>query len=338
MKYILNETPIRTTNGFRVNDVKVDLDIPNEENFHDYNINVPEININSAINHNFKSSIGLEHKSYKNSIININDNFDKIIKLEYIFNENENLIDNIDLNIEKNIDVKILLEYKSISNTRNFHNGNININLKENSSINLTIMNSLNSNCINLLSGNINCDVNSKSNITLIDLSGKIRLYNFKSNGSNNSLSKLNNIYIGKNNDLLDLNYNYINNSENSISNIEVQGVLDNNAIKTFKGIIDFKENSKKSIGRENENCLLLSDSCISKSLPVLLCHEEDVDGTHSVSSGRIDQNKLFYLMSRGLDECESKKLIIKANFNHIIDEIPEDLKELVNKKIDELI
>ena len=67
----------------------------------------------------------------------------------------------------------------------------------------------------------------------------------------------------------------------------------------------------------------------------MLLCHEEDVVGAHGVSTGKIDEEKLFYLMSRGLTEEESKKLILNANYNIVIDKIlDEDTKELVRKEI----
>lgn len=338
MKYILNETPIKTTNGFRVNNVIVDLDLPSKYNFHDYEISSIN-NIKSNILNGFKSRIGLEHEEYKNTIINMDNQIDNLIKLEYKFkDEDDNLIDNIDINVDNNLVINMFINYESINNNINFHNGNININIKDNSTLNLTILNKMNEKSINMISGEINTSLNSSVKINLIDLSGKIRIYNFKSNTVNNSNSTLNNIYIGKDNDLIDMNYYYINEEENTSNIIELQGLLDNKSIKSFKGTIDFKEGSKKSIGHENENCLLLSNDAKSKSLPILLCHEEDVDGKHSVSSGKIDQNKLFYLMTRGLSKEESKKLIIKGNFNHIINEVPEELREIVINYIDEII
>lgn len=336
MKYILNETPIKTTNGFRVNNVKVDLDVPDKLSFHEYL--TENINIISTDKNDFISNIGLKNSLYKNTKIDIVNNVNELVKLEYIFQNDDHLVDNIDINISDNLNINMFINYSSIDNNYHFHNGNLNINVKENSTLNLTILNNFNNKSVNLLSGVINAYGDSNVVINLIDLSGKVRIYNFHSNTLKNSSSSLNNIYIGKNNNLIDLNYNYINKDINSHNNIEVQGILDDNAIKTFKGIIDFKENSKKSIGHENENCLLLSDTCISKSLPILLCHEEDVDGAHSVSSGKIDVNKLFYLMSRGLTEINSKKLIIKSNFNSILNNIPEEIFDIINNKIDELI
>ena len=68
------------------------------------------------------------------------------------------------------------------------------------------------------------------------------------------------------------------------------------------------------------------------------MCGEENVDGTHSVSSGKIDENKLFYLMSRGLSETEAKKVIISSNFKKIIDLLPDEIKEDIENKINNYI
>ena len=70
----------------------------------------------------------------------------------------------------------------------------------------------------------------------------------------------------------------------------------------------------------------------------MLLCHEEDVEGAHGVSSGKVDEEKVFYLMTRGITRKDAEKLIIKANFNKIIELIKdEDIKEYILKEIDNL-
>lgn len=336
MKYILNESPVKTTKGFNVNNVKVELEVPNTYNFHEYEIS--NINIELKVEKDFTSNIGLRHDEYKSAIINVDNSNDKISTIRYHFSNDDNLIDNIKINIKKDIESNIFIEYVSDDDNNHFHNGNIVINAKENSNINLTILNNLNSNSINMLSGVINCSDSSNVKINLIDLKGRVRIYNFNSITNKNASSMLNNIYIGKNDELIDLSYQYINKEDNSNNNIEVQGMLDDNAKKTFRGIIDFKTGCKNSIGYENEDCLLLSSTCISKSLPVILCEEEHVTGNHSVSNGKIDSNKLFYLMSRGLDELDAKKLIITSKFNNIINEVPDELKEVIVSKVNEII
>ena len=84
---------------------------------------------------------------------------------------------------------------------------------------------------------------------------------------------------------------------------------------------------------------MILDDNAKSKSLPMLLCHEEDVEGEHGVSSGKIDENKIFYIMTKGISEEEAKRLIVKANFNKIIKEIDDvKLSYYINEMIDKEI
>ena len=64
-----------------------------------------------------------------------------------------------------------------------------------------------------------------------------------------------------------------------------------------------------------------------------MLSHEDDVDGHHAVSVGKMDENKLFYLMSRGLDMAEAQRLVVEAAFNPVLDRIPDaELKQEIDE------
>ena len=106
---------------------------------------------------------------------------------------------------------------------------------------------------------------------------------------------------------------------------MRVEGAINDNTKKVFRGTIDFIEGCKNSIGDENENCVLLSDNVISRSLPQMLCHEEDVVGSHGVSSGKVDEDKLFYIMTHGYSRKEAEKLIVMANFSKILSNISDN-------------
>jgi hypothetical protein len=82
----------------------------------------------------------------------------------------------------------------------------------------------------------------------------------------------------------------------------------------------------------------ILYDTYIANRI-VKLDVEEEVNGTHAESTGKISEDKLFYLMSRGMSESDAKKLIIKSNFTNIINEINDNnTKDEVLKLIDELL
>ena len=117
---------------------------------------------------------------------------------------------------------------------------------------------------------------------------------------------------------------------------MDLKGAISGNCKKHFKGTIDFKKGCKKSKGNENEYCTILSDKAKSIALPMLLCTEEDVEGNHSTAAGKIDSKKLFYLMTRGLSKADSERLIVRAQFNSVLEKIEnEEIRNEILKKID---
>ncbi len=80
---------------------------------------------------------------------------------------------------------------------------------------------------------------------------------------------------------------------------------------------------------------MLLSDKAKSLALPMLLCSEEDVEGNHSSSAGKVGEKELFYIMSRGFTLKEAMKLIVRAKFNKILEKIEEE--ELKNQILNEI-
>lgn len=342
MEYILNKTPIRTTNGFKINELKIDLNLPTEFNYHDFIIsNDGRIKINTSLDQEFDSKIGLHFdKSYKIDIIVPSGiKAEEPIKLVYEFSNSDNLIDLINIIYEDNSSANIILEYRSLDNEYSFHHLKEVVTLNENSNANITIINNLNKNSINLMAIENNSLPSSNITTNIIDLGCKTRVYNTYSETFDNAYNYLNSIYIGKDNDLIDINFHSKNIGKKSVNEINVQGLLDGNAKKSFKGTIDFISGAVESIGKENENCILMSDTAVSRSLPMLLCGEENVVGSHSVSTGKIDNDKLFYLMSRGYTKDEASKLILKSNFYPIIMSLPsEDIREYIIDKLDSVI
>ena len=75
--------------------------------------------------------------------------------------------------------------------------------------------------------------------------------------------------------------------------------------------------------GDEQEETLLLSPQSINKSIPVILCDEEDVEGTHGSTCGKLGSDELFYFQSRGITENDAEKIMTKAKILGTASEIP---------------
>ena len=106
MEYILNKLPVKTTINFKVNDLKIDLDIPEITGMKKFSIsNNDSLDINQDITEDkLVSKIGLEFSKYLNVDITIPKNIrinDSVI-LEYEFSNDDILIDKINFNYEEN--------------------------------------------------------------------------------------------------------------------------------------------------------------------------------------------------------------------------------------------
>lgn len=130
-------------------------------------------------------------------------------------------------------------------------------------------------------------------------------------------------VYLGDGKRSIDLSVVADHFGKKTKSEITARGALFGQSSKIFRGTIDFKEGSSGSFGREEENTLLFSPGVRNRTAPLILCAEEDVDGRHAASVGRMDENRLFYLMTRGLSEMDAKKLTIEAEFAPIVAAIP---------------
>ncbi len=342
-KLKVNDTPVRTARNFKINNIEVELEIP--EKIAEFK-NVEIINEKSTIDSevsNLPLTYGngkiLEELNYEtaNSKIRIQTSSKKEnIKIRYNFdNDNLNLINQIE--IIATGDTNVIIEYKSQTTQKCLHNGIIRTIANENAKLNVTIVNLLNEESDNFEAIENKLEKNSKVNYTIIDIGGKTSVSNYYSNViGENADNDLKSIYLGIGEQRKDINYIAELRGTKTNIDIDVQGALKDEAKKNFKGTIDFKKGSKKAKGNENEYCMLLSDKAKSIALPMLLCTEEDVEGNHSTASGKVDEKQLFYIMTRGISYKEAVKLIVKSKFNKIIERISdEDLKEEVLSEID---
>ena len=342
MEYRLNKLKEKTTNHFKVNDLVVDLDIPpyHTESNHHLKGNVTKIKIESKIKKDtLKTRIGLEFKEYLELLITVPKNVkvEEPIQIDYELKEEDALIDKIKIQYEASSSCDFILKYHQKDKKKAFHHLYEEVIAEKNAKGSITLLNETEEETLNFMA--VEVKGKSLSNIThnIIDLGGALRVYNLYGELEQNATHTLNNIYLGEKNEKIDMNYHVKNIGKSSNSQIKVEGAIKDNCEKVFRGIIDFVRGCKNAIGEENENCLLLSNTCKSRSLPEMLCGEEEVEGTHGVSSGKMEENKLFYLMSRGYTKEEAEKLIVLSRFYKIIEEVPEDaVKEEIIKVLEE--
>lgn len=347
-KVKLNETPVRTAKNFNINNIKLEnIEIPEIiPAFENVTIigdtskinieqNTSNIELVYGLNEFFTNQVKTQSNQKLKLTIDDKENSETQIDFN-LDDENSVLVDDIEIIANEDTKSTIIIKYTSNEDIEGFHNGIIRVNAKQNSNVNIVVVNLMNTKSNNFIAIENTFEANSKVNYTIVDFGGKNSITNYYSNlVGDNSDNRLNTIYLGKENQLFDLNYIGELRGKKSNIDIEIQGALKDIAKKHFKGTIDFKKGCKKATGNENEACMLLSDTAKSLALPMLLCSEE-VEGNHSSSAGKIGEKELFYIMSRGFKLKEAMKLMVRARFNKILENVEnEDLKEEILQEID---
>jgi len=113
------------------------------------------------------------------------------------------------------------------------------------------------------------------------------------------------------------------------------KGVLDQNARGVFDGLIIVRPGAMKTVSRQTNRNLLLSETAIVDSKPNLEIHNNDVKCNHGSTIGQIDEEALFYLRSRGVGEEEARNLLVYAFASEIVDRIAlEPVREQIRRTL----
>lgn len=342
MEMKINDTPVRTSRNFRINNLKLEnIEIPEKlESFKNVEIISEKAEISNNVR-KYKLEYGngaiLEENAQNeaNNVLNIKTSRKgEKVTIIYTFTDEETiLVNNIEINTYKDADITIV--YKSKTDKPCFHNSVIRLNTSPEDKVNVNIVNMLNNKSMHFESMESSLEDNTNVKYTIIDLGGKVSATNYFADIiGKEAKNDLKTIYLGIDNQVKDINYIAHLKGEKTEGYIDVQGVLNDEAKKNFKGTLDFKRGCKGAKGDENEFCMLLSPKTKSIALPMLLCTEDDVEGNHSTASGKVDEKSLFYIMSRGLNEKEAIKLIVRARFNKILERIKDEelLKDIVHE------
>ncbi len=132
--------------------------------------------------------------------------------------------------------------------------------------------------------------------------------------------------YLCGNGQVLDMNYVVLQYGKKSDCQMFVNGTLRGNGRKTYRGTIDFKNGCSGSTGNEQEETLVLSPQAVNNSIPVILCDEEDVSGEHGATIGRLGDDVLFYMQSRGIPKESAENIIARAKVQALLGKITDDV------------
>ena len=118
---------------------------------------------------------------------------------------------------------------------------------------------------------------------------------------------------------LVDVNHVVRQRGRGTRAEVRESGILDDEARKTLRATIDLVHGAKGAKGNEAESVLVLGDGVVNKTVPVILCDEDDVAGNHGATIGSVSPEQISYLENRGLSRDQAESLFVRALFEDAI-------------------
>ncbi|MES2285733.1 MAG: Fe-S cluster assembly protein SufD [Bacteroidota bacterium] len=147
--------------------------------------------------------------------------------------------------------------------------------------------------------------------------------------------SNLNGLYLTNENQIVD-NHTLVDHRKPKCNSNELyKGIIDGKSTATFNGKIFVRKDAQKTNAFQSNKNILLSDDGTINTKPQLEIYADDVKCSHGTSTGKLDEDKIFYLRARGLSETSAKKLLMHAFASEVVDTIKiEALRDYVEEKI----
>ena len=303
-----------------------------------------EINESSKLEDKFKNS---------NSLVDLNNAFiNKIYKIlvkkdyslkkpliVYHLTNNEIQSKNINLRLqfqlEQNSSLR-LIDFFNHNSEKNFINVFYNFELKKNAILKNYKLDRLQNKNIQYSFNNINQDENSVSETFLLSAGSSFlkNEINCNLNGKYSS-AFVNGIFSIKDKQQHEIRTTINHLVENTKSYQLIKSVLGKNSKAAYQGKIFVDQKAQKTDGYQLSRAILLDETSEFNAKPELEIYADDVKCSHGSASGSLDENSIFYLMSRGLNYQQSKELLINGFILEVIENITDiEIKDLIKKMI----
>ena len=290
---------------------------------------------------------------YENSLIDLNSAFtDKVFKIlikknyslkkpliiyhstnDKIKSTNINL--RLDFELGENSCLK-LIDYFGNTTAKNFINIFYNFNLEKDSILKNYKIDKFINNNLKYSFNNIEQDNNSVSETFILSAGSDYfkNEINCNLNGEYSS-AFINGIFSLKENQQHEIRTTINHLVENTKSYQLIKSVLGKNSKSAYQGRIFVNSKAQKTDGYQLSKAILLDETSEFNAKPELEIYADDVKCSHGSASGSLDENSIFYLMSRGLNYQQSKELLINGFLMDVVEKITDvEIKNLITNII----
>lgn len=339
----LNILPSPTWNWLRMNDTQAQIKSTD-------GAAVPQITLTSGVSENdgifpaaYDGGIGVDFSKFLDDekvgteVFDINADTSESLKLSFAYDSDKTLDNRFVINLAESKKATVIMNFAAGQNAGQY---SVQTAARIARGAELTVVQVMRFSDQATFLNDIGTDIDNggKFNLVQIVLGGKNVFLGVKNrlSGEKSAIDmKLGYYLAGDNN--LDVNYVASHTGKKTTCDIYANGVLRDRAQKTFRGNIDFIKGCKGAKGNEMEDVLLMDKPVKNKTIPVILCAEEDVEGNHGATIGKLAKDVLFYLESRGMSQEAVYEMMARARIDAIAAEIPDDeTRDLVGKYLDE--
>ena len=154
------------------------------------------------------------------------------------------------------------------------------------------------------------------------------------------SETKIVGAFFGHDDQHFDVNARVWHHGENTTADLVTRGVLDDEARSVYEGVQDVGDDAWNTSSYQRENTLMLSDDSEADASPKLIIHNHDTEASHSATVGQVDQEDLFYMISRSIGPTRARNMLVEGFFVPVLEEIAvdefrEDLRELIAARLE---
>ena len=285
------------------------------------------INLNNAFTNKHYKIVIKENYSLKKPLIIYHTTNNKI--------KSKNINLRLDFLLKKNSSIKLVDIFNDVSK-KNFINIFYNFELKKDSILKNYKIDKFENSNVKYSFNNIDQDINSLSE-TFILSSGS----NFIKNEINCNLNgKYSSAFVngifslkGQNHHEIRTNINHL--IDNTKSYQLIKSVLEDESKSVYQGKIFVNSEAQKTDGYQLSKAILLSETSEFNAKPELEIYADDVKCSHGSASGNLNENSIFYLMTRGLNYQEAKELLINGFLLDVVEKITDsEIKNLIKNMI----
>ena len=239
----------------------------------------------------------------------------------------------LDINLGKNSALKVINIFNEGTNN-NLINIRQKINISENSILEKFTLDHNENNNIRYAHTDIILEKNSHLELFILSKGSKFFkndiICSLNDNHGSISLNGIINLNDNKHHEIKTvINHN----EENCKSYQLIKTVLNDESKSVYQGKIYVNSKAQKTDGYQLSRALLLNQETEFNAKPELEIYADDVKCSHGSTSGNLDENSIFYLMSRGLSLGQSKELLINGFLQEVAEKISDEkIKQLVKK------